>query len=168
MQAQAAIEQNIPLPEINPVAESNKRRSNPAREAARLAGEAFYFTGEPCKYGHIANRYVKNAQCVECLKIRTSNKRKESPEQFKEYNRKSWLKKAYGISVEEYEALFEKQGGKCAICEKDLNKASHVDHCHDSGKIRGILCPACNKGIGHFYDSPELLIKAAGYCKRHE
>ena len=163
-----SIDYSTELPKNNAVSESNKRRVNKERNAAILAGENVYFTGKPCKYGHISNRYVTNSQCVECLKIRTAKTRERSPDTFKDYNLKSWLKKAYNISVEEYKSLLKIQNNKCSICEKDLAEGSHVDHCHNTGKIRGILCPACNKGIGHFYDSPDLLIKAAEYCKKHE
>jgi len=148
------------------VAEANKKRANSDKETARAEGRNIY-VGKPCKRGHSGERYVSNSQCVECLKLKTKRLRKSKPEQFEQYNRKSWLKKAYGLTVEEFEQMVEAQSNKCAICEKDLTNDLHVDHCHSTGKVRGLLCSACNKGIGHFGDSSELLIKAAGYCKHH-
>lgn len=77
--------------------------------------------------------------------------------------------KQYGLTVEQYDALFEKQQGKCAICateEPSRNKSNYrlfVDHCHDTGKVRGLLCHHCNVGLGHFKDNWQLLTKAIEY-----
>jgi hypothetical protein len=76
------------------------------------------------------------------------------------------LKFKYGITQEEYDALLEAQGGGCAVCgatpeEEELP----VDHDHDTGEVRGILCNNCNNGIGRFEDSPELLRSAADYLE---
>lgn len=77
--------------------------------------------------------------------------------------------KKYGITIEEYNSLLEKQNGKCAICGAAIGDNSgnrlYVDHNHKTGKVRGLLCSACNFGIGKFKDSPELLKKAAIYLE---
>lgn len=81
-------------------------------------------------------------------------------------NKKSALKYHFGISINDYNALFEKQEGCCAICgthQSELSEALHVDHDHDNGWVRGLLCKTCNIGLGHFKDNPELLDKAAEY-----
>lgn len=82
------------------------------------------------------------------------------------------LAKHYRISLDDYEGLVEKQNGKCRICEIDETLVIRgkrvrlaVDHCHKTGKIRGLLCSACNKGLGGFKDSPDLLRKAAAYLE---
>ena len=69
------------------------------------------------------------------------------------------------VSSADKKAMIEAQGGKCAICGSVLDggRRTHVDHYHFDGTIRGILCNDCNLGIGHFKDSPTLLIKAAEY-----
>lgn len=54
-----------------------------------------------------------------------------------------------------------KQGGRCAVCGEE--KKLHVDHCHDTGKVRGMLCFACNTGIGKLKDDPDLLLAAHRY-----
>lgn len=72
----------------------------------------------------------------------------------------------YGISPEEYEKLLSKQEGVCAICKvtsEEYKKNFHVDHCHKTGKIRGLLCQKCNLGLGQFKDSPEFLLSAVEY-----
>lgn len=81
--------------------------------------------------------------------------------------RKCHLKKKYGITVADYDRLFEIQLGKCAICKTDNpgqgNKHFHIDHDHLSGKVRGLLCVKCNMGIGSFDDDVMLMHMAAAY-----
>lgn len=77
------------------------------------------------------------------------------------------LKRTYGLSLEDYKHLLEKQNGVCAICQQpetvDRYKNLAVDHCHETGKIRGLLCVNCNKGLGHFKDKKESLKRALEY-----
>lgn len=82
-------------------------------------------------------------------------------------NRKCVIKKKYGISYEEYEALRIKQNDRCLICDKEeKNRTLAVDHCHESGRVRGLLCGNCNRGLGLFRDNSELLAKATNYLIR--
>jgi len=69
----------------------------------------------------------------------------------------------YGLTLEEKQAMIETQEGKCRICKEE--KPLHVDHCHNTGKIRGLLCGICNRALGGFKDSEELLISAIGYLR---
>ena len=77
----------------------------------------------------------------------------------------SRIKKRYGLTPTEYDRLFSDQNGKCAICGETpmTKKGSVVDHCHETGRVRGILCQRCNTAIGMLYDDPLLLRKAATY-----
>lgn len=83
--------------------------------------------------------------------------------------RMDWfLRRNYGISFDERQEIIERQGGKCAICGKlpsgtRYNAVLHVDHDHDTGKFRGMVCPSCNQGMGKFYHDPEALMNAAQY-----
>ncbi len=70
--------------------------------------------------------------------------------------------KKFGITVREYNAIFVLQQGRCGICEEPLTKPC-IDHCHTTGKVRGILCPTCNTGLGMFKDSPKNLSRASSY-----
>ncbi|CAB5144295.1 Recombination endonuclease VII [uncultured Caudovirales phage] len=67
-------------------------------------------------------------------------------------------------------ALLEKQDGRCAICDTDLRALRpdqiHIDHCHESTVVRGLLCGDCNVGLGRFKDSPQALQRAAEYVER--
>lgn len=75
-------------------------------------------------------------------------------------------KRAYGLAHGTYDTMFAAQGGKCAICDtSDLGRTGRfsIDHCHSSGQVRGLLCDRCNRGIGHFDDSPDKLLRAIAY-----
>ena len=74
--------------------------------------------------------------------------------------------KAYGLTKADYEAMLASQNYCCAICTIEAwtqRTALHVDHCHSTGRVRGLLCNECNTGLGKFRDSPSLLRKAAEY-----
>lgn len=85
----------------------------------------------------------------------------------KEAMRSSTLFRKYGIRQEGYEKLLLEQDGKCAICGKTaescLHGVLHVDHCHKSGKIRGLLCRGCNHILGTVGDDPAVLSRAIHY-----
>ena len=76
------------------------------------------------------------------------------------------IERDYGLSEDDFYALRDKQGGLCAICghpDRSAKAILHVDHCHDTGKVRGLLCHHCNVGLGHFRNDPALLSRAATY-----
>ena len=75
------------------------------------------------------------------------------------------LKHRYGITTEEVERMYRQQEGRCAICRSKA--ADHVDHCHESGVVRGLLCFGCNRGLGKAQDDPELLRRGLSYLERH-
>lgn len=71
----------------------------------------------------------------------------------------------YGLSLEDYKEMVEKQDGRCAICGKIPNYRLCVDHRHDTGKVRGLLCRTCNKAIGQLGDTPYALERALRYLE---
>lgn len=82
----------------------------------------------------------------------------------------SRLKYSFNIDLDQYNELFTKQNGCCAICEKhqtEFNKALAVDHDYDTNKIRGLLCANCNKGIGNLQESVKNLNKAIDYLSKN-
>jgi len=84
---------------------------------------------------------------------------------------KGFIKRTYGISYKDYIGMQELQGNRCAICKssESSNKRTDrffVDHCHATGKVRGLLCSKCNHGLGHFNDSPKLLLNAVKYLEK--
>lgn len=76
------------------------------------------------------------------------------------------LKRKYGITEHEFKMMLAEQDGRCAICMTPKpNKDWHVDHCHASGEVRGILCNLCNGGLGFFQDNTDALAMASIYLR---
>ena len=79
------------------------------------------------------------------------------------------MRRKYGITQADYDAMLANQGGGCAICGRKPGKISlHVDHVHGSDKIRGLLCFRCNNALGDLNDSPAFLERAVAYLSRDE
>ena len=76
------------------------------------------------------------------------------------------LTRRYGITAAEADLMLEAQGGLCAICR--AAPAAHVDHDHETGAVRALLCFDCNGGLGQFRDDPAVLRAAAGYVEEHK
>lgn len=90
-------------------------------------------------------------------------------------HRETHFRMKYGITLDEYNQMYEEQGGKCAICGEEetaiganSDKVSllSVDHDHETGEIRSLLCRGCNVGIGGFRENPEYLLKAIEYLEK--
>lgn len=90
--------------------------------------------------------------------------------------RKYVLKRNYNLTLENYDNMLKEQNGVCAICgKKETNRSNpkgkidslRVDHCHKTGRVRGLLCSECNFGISKFKDDIELIKKAIQYLKKH-
>ena len=84
------------------------------------------------------------------------------------------MKYKYGITWDQYEAKYNAQEGKCNICgifyplyDKKKENTLVIDHCHETGKIRDLLCFSCNAGIGALKEDPEIFIKALNYIFKH-
>ena len=95
---------------------------------------------------------------------------KRNPEKIKAKSRKQDLKRNHNITQKEYEMLLNSQDGKCAICHTDRPNCRNVehlsvDHDHETGRIRGLLCQNCNLGIGHLKDNTTILESALFYLK---
>ena len=71
------------------------------------------------------------------------------------------------MTVADFEAMRAAQGGCCAICNEAFSRTPKVDHCHATGKVRGLLCNGCNIAIGHFKDDAVRMEAAAAYMRRH-
>jgi hypothetical protein len=99
---------------------------------------------------------------------RARDNRKKNPDAW----RSADLKKNFGITLDDYNVMLESQSGVCAICgnpettrhnNTDRVRNLAVDHCHTTGKVRGLLCTKCNQGLGNFRDNPDFLAKAISY-----
>jgi len=115
---------------------------------------------KPCRHMYyIANKIKRDAYAKEWARL--------NPERVRATQRKTHLKNNYGMTCETYAALANKQKHKCAICEIKLTQNKlHVDHCHKTGRVRGLLCGGCNRGLGLFKDSVKALSKAIVYLKK--
>lgn len=105
--------------------------------------------------------YYRNREAVLARKRETYNTPREKSVR---------LQRRYGISVEDWDALFSSQGDVCAICGTDApcNPGWCLDHDHDSGKIRGILCPKCNFMLGYSADNVDNLMAGWFYLMKHQ
>lgn len=126
------------------------------------------------------HRDGRHAYCIVCHKADGIERGRRTPEPrrraVREYHRRNRdkarnqrLLKEYGISLADYIAMREGQGGVCAICQKKCPKNGDtlsVDHDHDTGYVRGLLCNTCNNALGRFKDDPELLRRALSYLER--
>lgn len=121
-------------------------------------------------------RAVRRARCATCLAKYSKQWKLDNPDQALD----TYLRKKYGISLDGYRTLLEVQNGVCAICkqspaERNLSEPKRgrqtvprlvVDHCHATGRIRGLLCIPCNRGIGFLNDDPALLLAAIDFLER--
>jgi len=110
-------------------------------------------------------------KCIECrleqnAKYRDANRHTDA---YKLMKRNTALKMKYGITAKEYDQRKEAQDHKCGICKTELQegKSTHLDHNHDTGKLRGILCGTCNRALGYFQDDINILEKARNYLQEH-
>ena len=81
-------------------------------------------------------------------------------------SRNSSLRRRYGITVDDYDRMLEEQEGRCGICEMAVEEHTghfHVDHCHDTGAVRGLLCVMCNRALGILGDTSEGVRRALRY-----
>jgi len=119
----------------------------------------------------------RSYRCKDCDKIAGLAYRELHKE--RDRTRRKWerINRLYGLSREEYLELWELQSGSCAICSQPLKEGwskSHdkhravVDHCHKTGRVRGLLCTMCNKGVGLLGDTSSLVFKAYKYLKKTE
>jgi len=107
----------------------------------------------------------RDVRCRACKNLRQKAWRTTNPDQAAEHRRRGRLLHRYGITAEEYEQQLQDQGGRCALCREPCRtgKRLAVDHDHETGKLRGLLCSACNTGIGSLGDNPVLMDRAIEY-----
>jgi hypothetical protein len=119
----------------------------------------FYSRGD----GLGSNRKVQNI-CKKCVVARNRVRRLENPGKHKSYD----LVRHFGITIDVYNKMLIDQGFCCKICgthQSKLTRSLHVDHCHATGSIRGLLCSCCNTALGKFRDDVSILEAAINYLK---
>ena len=104
----------------------------------------------------------RSLKCKECSEIKKKKRKKCQ-------NRKCYLWREYRMTEEDYKEMWDKQDGCCDICGEEFENHTEgkVDHNHETGAVRALLCNKCNTGLGDFDDSPSRLRKAARYIEGH-
>ena len=141
-----------------------------------------------CSKKYHAKRYIeqKDKLKVQLKKYKQDNKekldaaallwKKNNPDKVKQYQRTSNLRKNFGLTMDEYQQMLEKQNNLCAICGKPETFIHHrtkeparlaVDHCHKTNKVRQLLCRKCNSAIGLFHENVKVMQNAINYLESH-
>lgn len=116
------------------------------------------------KYGDTAGGF--SHKCRECTKEDRAQYVKEKPEKCKLADKNAYLKRSYGIDLAQYNQMFTDQKGCCLGCERhqtELNRTLCVDHCHATGKVRGLLCQECNRVLGMVQENVKTLKNLINY-----
>jgi hypothetical protein len=120
-----------------------------------------------------------NKYCAACVPIAQREKRERASIGWKERNRDRMLltystyhlRVNFGMTMEDYLRMVDAQGGKCVICQevpvggRGILRKLAVDHCHTTGRVRGLLCGNCNTALGLFRESPDRMLSAISYLK---
>jgi hypothetical protein len=107
--------------------------------------------------------------CSDCQLVYNREYREKHPEKYQAYSKTSRLRRKFGIGVKEYEQMLEAQGYICAVCREKCGtyRSLAVDHDHQTGEIRALLCRRCNATLGMVNESRLLLLKLIGYLDQH-
>jgi hypothetical protein len=159
------------MPHKDPIARKKYRAEYYKKNKAKLdKANSQWAKDHPREFRAIQKRYESTEKGKAAVKKKEATY-KETPKH-KVRIRKAHLKQCYGLSLEEYDEMVERQGGVCAICGKpetaqDVNSGTNrrlsVDHCHKTNEVRGLLCSKCNTGLGLFKDDITSLRSAINY-----
>jgi hypothetical protein len=154
------------------IARRAKRKGITTEELTKLESETYNlikhgnFLCTNCNtWKDILERPKNGWYCKECYATRTRNNYDLDKQ------RTYLLKKKYGITPEEYDKMLEDQNYSCYIChihEDKLDRSLAVDHCHTTGKVRGLLCGSCNRFLGKINESIETVERMLEYLKSHK
>lgn len=117
---------------------------------------------------HWANGHkARRRKCKACVHARAMELRAANPEKYRAADRTRSLRAKYGLTPDDYLSLLGQQNNQCGICANELSPtATHVDHDHATGVVRGLLCFLCNTALGKFRDNPDVLRAAISYLER--
>lgn len=115
--------------------------------------------------------YDKKA--VEKYRLSHKDKKREVQKRYGQknywyYRERNWKRQGVDMNGQLFESMFMSQGKACAICSDPIDHKAHVDHEHDTGRIRGLLCGLCNKGLGQFKDDVTRLASAVKYLNERK
>lgn len=163
--ARAKVYKATPEFKAHRIAYDKKRWENPeVREAARLRRQTPEYKAKAKIFGEKYRSTPEYKEMHRLYKLTPKCKEKRRDHDFR---------KKFGITVVEYNLMFESQSGVCAICKRQETKGVKgvirklaVDHCHKTGRVRGLLCTACNQSLGHMEDNIGYLQSAIKYLEQ--
>lgn len=132
-------------------------------------------------YRHPATKDGTLGKCIDCTKEYAENYKNKNIDKYNKYHKeyrnthvnqqKNYdLMKKFGITLAQFNEMFEQQEGKCLICKDHSSKFKKglcVDHCHKTNKIRGLLCGNCNSAIGKLKEDPKIFAIALDYLEKN-
>jgi hypothetical protein len=125
---------------------------------------------EECFYKRNGNSDGRQNRCKDCTRVKRADSikawSKANPDKRRRTSKNSSLKKKYGITIEQYEEMYEDQDGLCMVCLRP-NTIMGVDHNHRTGKVRALLCYQCNWGIGMAGESIQVLQSMIDYLRHY-
>ena len=125
--------------------------------------EDFYDGYKAKNQRDVTNRKYPHSRCKECDHARVRVYHHKNKERITKQMLVSHRRRLYGLNEEEYNDMILSQNNLCAICNKPSDKTLHIDHDHETGRIRGLLCHSCNVGIGLFKEDVDSLASAITY-----
>lgn len=122
-------------------------------------------------FAQMSSGKTKSCGCISRQKGELNHNWKHGRSKTREYYNEGFMRLKYGVTPEKYQEMLDSQNGVCAVCKTKPNfdkwkKRFVIDHCHVTGRIRGLLCDACNRGIGMLKDDPSILENAIKYLAR--
>ena len=120
----------------------------------------------------ISDFYTGRKDCKDCKNAAARKKYVEDPETTQRNlirMRERAKERRYGITQEDFNKMLVDQNNLCKICNTEFKstKDTHIDHCHDSSKVRGLLCSSCNLALGQFNDNTDNMDNAIKYLKKY-
>ena len=119
---------------------------------------------------NISDFYTRRNDCKDCKNAAARKIRKEQPERYARYKKRAneYLKeRRYGITQDQFNQMLVDQNNMCKICSTEFKstKDTHIDHCHDTNIVRGLLCNNCNLALGQFNDNTDNMDNAIRYLQ---
>jgi hypothetical protein len=120
---------------------------------------------------NISDFYTGRKDCKDCKNAAARQWRKDNPENTEKHlarMRERSKERRYGITQEEFDQMLIRQNNKCKICSGNFksSKDTHIDHCHNTNKVRGLLCNNCNMALGQFMDNTDIMDNAIKYLQK--
>ena len=151
--------------------ESQKEKIQARAKVYRAANKEAIAEGQKARYRAnketiLAKKRAYNEAHKEEIQAQRKARREADRGKFNARDRTGVIRRKYGLTPDEVAAMLEGQKGRCWICRQPFgSKSPHIDHCHATGKVRGLLCRECNLGLAHFADDSKSLMRAARYLK---